>query len=663
VTSPTTVTFRTWYSLPGDGFTVYYTPNQQNCGSSSSSSSSSTPQAGCIDVLKEAFDPTGNQLSTVPQFNFSVDGTPAGSNDSTGRLHIVNVTQGNHTVTESLPSGWTQFLVTPANGAVTVAAGNACTGITFKNQQNAISSSSSSSQASITDVSITKTANPVTVTQGGTTQFTVTVTNNGPSAAQNVVVNDPLPSGLAFSSVTTTLGSYSGNLWTIGSLNNGQSATMQLSAIVNTTSSVTNVATVSTSTQENNYGNNVASATVSTSQIQQNGCVDVFKTAVDSNGNGIGNVPSFTFSLDGNQTQTNDSSGHAHFSNVSIGTHTITEYQQSGWNMVSMNPAGGNVTVSNGSCAAVYVRNQQTGNNNNIVNFQVTKDDGRSQVQPGDSLTYTITIRNQNGTNANNVTATDTLPNGETAISASNGGIVGSQYVTWNNIYVPAYGTVTLTVTATVNQNANGSLTNQVNVGGAVAFDTDTVQATSNSLTLSKSASTSEVFPGGMIEYTVQLQNTGNGNLTNVRATDNLPANVTVVDAGGGNTNGNQITWNIGTLAANSTRTLNYRISLGSFYQPGQIVTNNVTATADNGVNQQASATVQVIGNLPQTGWMNADLGGPSPFLHPINALVKQAASGGSGNGAGLPMTIWVSLAGLATGVIGGVGRKFFTGI
>src|SRR3989344_7731330 len=74
----------------------------------------------------------------------------------------------------------------------------------------------------------------------------------------------------------------------------------------------------------------VASAQVST------GCINAFVEASDGNGN-IFNGPSVTIRLDaGSPTQT--SGGQATFSNVSPGTHTVTQDLLQGWTNFSTVP-------------------------------------------------------------------------------------------------------------------------------------------------------------------------------------------------------------------------------------------------------------------------------------------------------------------------------------
>ncbi len=117
-----------------------------------------TANDGCIDVIKETYDTAGNILTPVTQFSFTVNANLSGSNssggsttiqnDGGGRARFVPMAPGTYTVTEVVPSTWTQLSVTPANGVVTVTAGSQCAVVTFKNRQTVASSSSSLSVSS-----------------------------------------------------------------------------------------------------------------------------------------------------------------------------------------------------------------------------------------------------------------------------------------------------------------------------------------------------------------------------------------------------------------------------------------------------------------------------------------------------------------------------------
>jgi uncharacterized repeat protein (TIGR01451 family) len=112
-------------------------------------------------------------------------------------------------------------------------------------------------QASVTltpnvaDLSLTKTVNDNTPQIGDNVTFTVTVANAGPTQATNVSVLDLLPAGLTFVSSTPSQGAYvSGTgVWTVGSINSGANATLQIVATVTTAAAITNIAQVSAADQ------------------------------------------------------------------------------------------------------------------------------------------------------------------------------------------------------------------------------------------------------------------------------------------------------------------------------------------------------------------------------------------------------------------------------
>jgi uncharacterized repeat protein (TIGR01451 family) len=120
------------------------------------------------------------------------------------------------------------------------------------------------------DLSITKADGPDPVLPGSTLVYTITVTNNGPSDAQNVVVTDNLPGGVTFVSTSGCAEDPNGvptcSLGTIAATNSAQ-VIIQTTVDIGTSGIITNTATVSSSTYDANGGNNSAIAETTVLEI------------------------------------------------------------------------------------------------------------------------------------------------------------------------------------------------------------------------------------------------------------------------------------------------------------------------------------------------------------------------------------------------------------
>src|SRR5262249_14537208 len=101
------------------------------------------------------------------------------------------------------------------------------------------------------DLQVAKTVSNATPNVGDTITFTVTLTNNGPDPATNVVILDRLPSGLGLVSALPSQGTYNSTLgtWTVGTVNPGTPLTLIFTATVISPNTQTNVAAISQSDQ------------------------------------------------------------------------------------------------------------------------------------------------------------------------------------------------------------------------------------------------------------------------------------------------------------------------------------------------------------------------------------------------------------------------------
>jgi uncharacterized repeat protein (TIGR01451 family) len=138
------------------------------------------------------------------------------------------------------------------------------------------------------DIAVTKTVNNATPNYLGNVVFTVTVQNNGPDDATGVKLSDLLPAGLVWISDNPSQGSYDHvtGIWDIGDLYVEQGpVTLNITAMVNKTGNITNVANASSDLYDWNLTNNAANATVSipqTSELVLSKTVDKAKVVVGS---------------------------------------------------------------------------------------------------------------------------------------------------------------------------------------------------------------------------------------------------------------------------------------------------------------------------------------------------------------------------------------------
>ena len=117
-----------------------------------------------------------------------------------------------------------------------------------------------------TDMAIWATPAPYPATIGSNVTFTVTIVNNGPNSAPNVLVTNTLDPAFSFKSATINQGSVSnsGNLviGTLGTMGNGAAATLIIKAVPNAIGSLTDTMTVTSDAPDptpfnNTYATNV----------------------------------------------------------------------------------------------------------------------------------------------------------------------------------------------------------------------------------------------------------------------------------------------------------------------------------------------------------------------------------------------------------------------
>lgn len=139
---------------------------------------------------------------------------------------------------------------------------------------------------------VTKTASAGVVAQGQNVAFTITVTNNGPDDAQDVVLTDVLPAGFDFVSTSSGCAENSGTVeCNLGTLANGASESFEIVVTAAQLGAVTNTAAVTTSSPDGDPADNSASAVVVVlADADNDGTPDAYDPCPaggDSDGDGV----------------------------------------------------------------------------------------------------------------------------------------------------------------------------------------------------------------------------------------------------------------------------------------------------------------------------------------------------------------------------------------
>lgn len=172
---------------------------------------------------------------------------------------------------------------------------------------------------------------------------------------------------------------------------------------------------------------------------------------------------------------------------------------------------------------------------------------GTATARPGESVVYTVTVRNLGPSAAATVRITDTLPAGLTFASASGCTNTGSgNQVVCEVATLDANAEIQLIITATVDADVlpATSLENRAEVTSATAdpnplnngATADTSILGAADMVISKQQITpNPVTAGELVSYTIRITNTGPGLARSVDVKDQLPAGMSLISAAASN--------------------------------------------------------------------------------------------------------------------------------
>ncbi|MFH6958147.1 gliding motility-associated C-terminal domain-containing protein [Flavobacterium aquidurense] len=461
------------------------------------------------------------------------------------------------------------------------------------------------SRGPLIDLSLTKSVNNATPNVGEIVTFTITVKNDGPSDATGVVVTDRLPSGYLFVSAAPSIGSYDNtpNSWTIGTLINQATATLEIKAKVLPTGNYNNVAEVTganevdeNSTPGNNDAdeNDQAKVIVTPVQIADLSVNKIVDLATPK----VGDNVVFTIAV--------NNAGPSNATGV-----VIKDLLPSGYEFVSAvstagmyNRTTGEWTVSRPIIAnstediqitakvlkdGIYVNNAEviasdqkdpnstpgdgigddfstaTTTPSALVNLAVVKRINNATPDVGSTVVFTIDVVNNGPSDATAVVVIDKLPSGYTWVSDDAAGAYNNVSGEWT-IGNLANGAIkrTLNISATVNPTGdylNTATATSTENDGNLTDNTSNVTSIPRAvadLSLVKTVVNASPNVGENAVFNITVTNNGPSTATNVVVTDRLPSGYTFVSATSpvGTYDSNSGGWSVGTLANQATATL-----------------------------------------------------------------------------------------------------------
>jgi conserved repeat domain len=387
------------------------------------------------------------------------------------------------------------------------------------------------------DLAVNKTG-PATANAGTDIIYTVTLTNNGPSNAASVALNDAVPAnttfvsesqttGATFSCTTPSVGGTGTVNCTIASFAPG-SATFSITVHISpgaVGAVISNTANATTSTTDSTPGNNTSTVLTNATGSAD---VSIVKTAAAAASTGS----NLTYNVNVTNNGPSDAASVTMTDTLPPNTTFVSESQPTGPAFICVNPlSGGTGTVScsiatltagtsatfsivvqiavaapvgpSSNTATVTTSSPDPNPANNsstavttialaTADLSITKTPASGPYGTGLPLTYTIVVTNGGPSTATAVTVTDILPPGTTFQSATPGGACsGTTTITCNAGTLTNGASASFTLTVTL-PSSPGPITNTASVTAAAT--TADPNPSNNS-----ASSTITVIPAGNI--------------------------------------------------------------------------------------------------------------------------------------------------------------------
>ncbi len=496
----------------------------------------------------------------------------------------------------------------------------------------------------LADVSIVKTASPSPVTVAQPLTYTLTIKNAGPSAAQNVVVTDAVPSGI-LTPLFSTNGGVTWSAWlgtySIATLPSGTTVTLLIRGTIAdaTTGSLINTATALSDTPDPDPSNNTSTVTT---PVLESADVSIVKAAAP-NPVVAGTLLLYTLAIKNagpsaakNTVLTDvvpDTLTNPQFSldngatwNAWTGSYTLGSLDEGATRTVQIRgtvSANATANLANTAYVTSDTPDPDLSNNTSNTSTTVTRPADLSIVKTagsavaGDLLQYTLTIRNAGPLPADNTVLTDAVPSTLTNAQYSTDG--GTTWSNWSGSYalgtVPVSATVTVLVRGQIGAAFAGTITNTASVladnpdpdpSNNTSTATSTVGASAD-LSMVKTANATGVNPRDVLTYTLTVSNAGPSDAQNVTISDTVSSTLSGVQYSlnnGGTWSAWTGAYTVGTLAAGASRSLLIRGTVvdsatGSIINTAKVSSDtpdpdpdNNTSTTDTPVTELADVSI-----------------------------------------------------------------------
>ncbi|MDX2776495.1 CARDB domain-containing protein [Streptomyces caniscabiei] len=530
------------------------------------------------------------------------------------------------------------------------------------------------------DLALTKAHVGTAFTAGQQEQYTLTVTNAGPSAdAPSYTITDTLPAGVSFVSATgdaTCSASGQNVTCTGGGIAVGapaQVTTITVAIAGSATGTITNTATVAPApgTTDPNTANNTSTDNAS---VEPNADLSITKThagdlTAGSNAtytftvtnNGPSDVTSYTITdtLDGNLVYQSSSAGLTCTGTTTItctggaitsgnqDVQTVTVKVDSAVTPGSAMSNTANVTPPAGVNDPDMSNNSSTVSNNVVASADLAASKGHTGNFTAGSSTndFTIEITNNGPSDASTFTMTDVLPAGMTYVSSTGTGVActnAGQTVTCSyGPTISAGQTVPITLTVRVDADMTGgsTLNNSASVSSATPDpdmsnntggpDTVTIDSSAD-LAITKTHSTPDFTAGNNESYNLAVTNNGPSDVTSFTISDSLASDLTYVSATGATCNAvaQDVTCTGGSI--DSGDTVNVVLTLA------------VSASVVEGTNISNTATVATVAPTTDPDMSNNDSSVSTTVVDSTDLALTKSHTGTftAGDNAAYTMTV-----------------------